>query len=125
MPRDFSRTLRVSEQIKRLLAVLVRDGIKDPRVGMVTIADVEVSNDLSHARVYVTVMNMDAEQAAGTVEALNHAAGFLRHELGRQMNIRTLPALRFFYDDVQEQGNRIESLIGRAVSKDRGQEENS
>ncbi|MBI5450652.1 MAG: 30S ribosome-binding factor RbfA [Gammaproteobacteria bacterium] len=119
MAKEFSRTLRIAEHIKRQLAGLIRDEIKDPRVGRVTVSDVEVSRDLAHAKVYVTVLGLEAEAAQSTIEALNHAAGFLRRELGQQLNTRTVPALRFFYDAVQEEGNRIEALIDKAMASHR------
>lgn len=118
MPKDFSRTLRIGEQIRRELAVLVRDEIKDPRVGMVTLGDVEVSRDLSHAKVFFTVLG-DEEQTRASLEGLSRAAGFLRRELGKAMRLRVVPALHFIYDDTQERGARLSALIDKAVKDDR------
>lgn len=117
MARDFSRTRRVSEQIKRLLAVMIRDEIKDPRIGLVTISDVEVSRDFAHARVYYTVLGQDKEQAESTTKVLNGAAGYLRRELGRELTLRMIPALHFFYDETQERALHISALIDRVVHK--------
>lgn len=117
----FARTDRVSEQIRRELAVLIRDRIKDPRVGMVTLLDVEVSKDLSHAKIWFDVLKTD--HALDTQEALNHAAGFLRHELGQLMKLRVTPTLHFFYDDTQSRGNALSALIDKAVASDRHDEE--
>ena len=118
MPRDFSRTERVGDQIQRELADLIRLEVKDPRVGMVTLAGVEVSRDLAHAKVWFTVLG-DAAQVADTTEGLQRAAGFLRRELGRRMRLRTVPHLHFYYDDTQERGARLSALIDQAVAEDR------
>ncbi|MEJ2343869.1 MAG: 30S ribosome-binding factor RbfA [Gammaproteobacteria bacterium] len=117
MSREFSRTRRVGEQIRRELSELIRLELKDPRVGMVTISAVEVSRDLGHAKVYVTVMNDDRQ--LDTLEALKHAAGFLRRELGHRMKIRTVPQLHFHYDESIEEGVRLSSLIDAAIASDR------
>jgi ribosome-binding factor A len=115
MPKDFSRTLRVGEQIRRELAVLLRDGVKDPRIGMVTITDVEVSRNLAHAKVYFTTFG-NQQAVLTSKQGLESAAGFLRRELGRHMKIRTVPDLRFLYDDTQQKGRRVSTLIDRALS---------
>ncbi len=116
MPKEFSRTLRVAEQIHRELAELIRDEIRDPRVGLVSISDVEVSRDLAHAKVYFTVL--DETTRSGTEKALEHAAGFLRRELGRRMIIRTVPQLHFHYDESIERGSRISAAIDAALADD-------
>lgn len=118
MPRDFSRTERVGDQIQRELADLIRLEVKDPRVGMVTLAGVEVSRDLSHAKVWFTVLG-DERQVAETTEGLQRAAGFLRRELGRRMRLRVVPQLHFQYDDTQQRGARLSALIDKAVAEDR------
>jgi len=118
MPKDFSRTRRVGEQIQRELAVLIQQEIKDPRLGMVTVSAVEVSRDLSVAKVFVTVFD-EQHDIAQSLEALNHAAGFLRHCLGKSMSLRSVPILKFIYDESVSQGNRLSSLIDEAVNTDR------
>ena len=115
MPRDYPRTRRVAELLQRELSALIRDRLKDPEVGMVTISDVEVSRDLAHARVYFTLLGGEAEREK-TREALQRAAGFLRRELGRELHLRTIPQLRFIYDDTMDRGNRVSALIDRALS---------
>jgi ribosome-binding factor A len=114
MPREFSRSLRVADQIQRELAALIRDEVKDPRMGMVSISGVEVSRDMAHAKVYVSVLG-DEQSAADSLEALNHAAGFLRRELGRSMRLRTVPQLRFIHDRSLEEGARMSALIDEAL----------
>ena len=118
MPREFSRTRRVGEQIQRELAELVRAELKDPRLGMVTIQAVEVTRDLGHAKVFFTVLgNKGPVQESQAV--LQHAAGFLRGELGRRMVIRSVPQLHFVYDESVERGSRLSHLIDEAVASDR------
>ncbi len=111
MSREYSRSLRVAEQIQRDLAQLVQTEVKDPRVGMVTISEVRVSKDLAHAKVYMTVLGSDAEGAAESVEILNRAAPFLRHALGRRLVLRVVPQLHFVYDETLDTGARLAALI--------------
>ncbi|HEC17169.1 MAG TPA: 30S ribosome-binding factor RbfA [Sedimenticola sp.] len=121
MTREFSRTERVGSQMQRELSILVRDGLKDPRLGMVTIQEVRVVRDLSHAKVYVTVMGGEADRAA-SIRILNESASFLRRELGRLMKLRTVPQLKFVYDDSIERGSRLSAMIEEAVESDRAKE---
>ena len=114
MPRDFSRTLRVAEQIQRELADMIRLEVKDPRVGMVTLTDVEVTADYAHAKVFFTSLR-DPDQIAAATTGLNHAAGFLRHELGHRIKLRSVPQLHFAYDESVERGIRLSQLIDAAV----------
>ena len=118
MPKEYPRTRRVGEQIQRELAALIHDELKDPRLGMVSISSVQVSRDLGHAKVHVSVLG-NAEQTRGSLEVLNHAAGFLRHKLGKLMHIRVIPALRFYHDRSLEEGARIGALINEAIASDK------
>ena len=118
MPRDFSRTLRVAEQIQRELAELIRLEVKDPRVGMVTLIDVEVAADYGHAKVFFTLMGDPAQIEAAT-EGLNRASGFLRRELARRIKLRTIPQLHFCFDESVERGMRLSRLIDAAVGGDK------
>lgn len=117
MPRDFPRTRRIGEQMQRELAALIRTEVKDPRVGMVTVSAVEVTRDLAHAKVFFTVLG-DADARRDSQIALNSASGFLRHELGQRMLTRTVPQLRFVYDESIEHGSRLSALIDKAVASD-------
>jgi ribosome-binding factor A len=119
MPKEFPRTRRVGEQIQRELAGLIRDEIKDPRIGMVSVTAVIVSRDLSHAKVYVSVLG-NAEQTDASVSVLSNAAGFLRHKLGKILHIRVIPELRFYLDRSLEEGARMGALINKAIASDRG-----
>ena len=116
MPKEFSRTRRVGEQMQRELAQLIQREIKDPRVGMVTVSGVNVSRDLSAAKVYVSVL--DDKTIEEVMAVLQKAAGFLRHELAKSMSLRTVPSLKFCYDDSIERGNRLSRLIDDAVSSE-------
>jgi ribosome-binding factor A len=114
MRREIPRTVRVGEQIRRELAELLRDEVKDPRIGMVSLGDVEVSRDLSHARVYFSIYG-DEDTIRECKAGLDSAAGFLKGELGRRMKLRVVPSLRFLHDDTQQRGDRVAELIDRAL----------
>jgi ribosome-binding factor A len=118
MPREYPRARRIEEQLKRLLSDLVRREVKDPRVGLVTITSTEVSSDLTHATVYFTPF-AGAGDAAATLAALQHAAGFLRLKVRNQMRLRVAPELVFRIDDSVERGARLSALIHDAVETDR------
>ncbi len=109
MPREFNRTRRVNEQIKRELAQIIQLELKDPRLGMVTVAAVETTRDLNHATVYVTVFGVDSTQQA--VFLLNEACGYIRNELAKRVHMRTIPAMNFVFDESIARGNRVRELI--------------
>jgi len=113
---DFSRTDRISSSIQKALAQIIRDEVKDPRVGMVTIQEVRTVRDLSQAKVYFTVM--DEEQGKDVQKALQNAAGFIRHQLGRQVQLRTVPQLIFVYDTSISYGNNLQQLLEDTIRKD-------
>jgi len=117
MPYDYSRTDRIGEQIKRELSMLIRNEIKDPRVSMVSILDVEITKDLSKAKVFFDALNQDEHEACE--KGLNNAAGFLRRELGRAIQLRNTPALTFIYDDTEQRANDLSVMIDKAVSSDK------
>jgi len=118
MPRDFPRGRRIAEQIQRELSDIIRVGLKDPRVGMITITDVEMTPDNAHAKVFFTVLGQQPridEAAAG----LQHAAGYLRSQLAQRIKIRVVPQLHFEYDASVERGIRLSQLIDAAVADDK------
>ena len=120
MAKEYARTQRVADYLQRELAGLIQHEVRDPRVGMVSITGVDVSRDLSHARVFYTVMGSDSsEDARESTEALNKAAGFLRSQLSRSSNMRSVPQLRFYFDSSVGHGRELESLIKRATDADR------
>ena len=119
MPREFPRTRRVGEQIQRELAALIHDELRDPRLGMVSISSVQVSRDMAHAKIHVSVLGKD-EQVSDSLGVLNHAAGFLRHKLGKILHMRVIPTLRFYHDRSLEEGARLGALINEAIASDKG-----
>ncbi len=85
-------------------------GLKDPRIGFVTVTGVDLSPDLRHAKIFVSIMGSDAEKS-GTMEALGHATGWIRHELGQRIRMKYLPELLFLPDTSQEYGEKIDRLL--------------
>lgn len=124
-PQGYSRTDRVADEVHRSLSVLVQREMRDPRVGMVTLQHVRVSNDLGWADIYFTVMNQSADEAREAEKVLTKAAGFLRSRLAAGMATRYTPRLRFHYDEHAEQARRLDSLINeaRAADEQRGDDE--
>jgi len=118
VPKEFSRTKRVGDQIQRDLAQLIQQEMKDPRVSMVTVTAVQVSKEYEKAKVFVTTMGSD-EDTKGAVDALNQAAGYLRKQLGSRLTIRRIPQLVFIYDVSVQHGNDLSSLIEKAVASDK------
>ncbi|MBE7373466.1 30S ribosome-binding factor RbfA [Pseudomonas lopnurensis] len=121
MAKEFSRTQRIGDQMQRELALLIQREIKDPRLGLVTITGVDVSRDLSHAKIFITIMGQDDDEEAvkGNLRILNEASGFLRMQLGKTMKLRSVPQLHFNYDASIRRGVELSSLIERAVAEDR------
>ena len=120
MAKEYSRTQRVADYLQRELAALIQQEMRDPRVGMVSITGVNVSRDLGHAKIYLTVLGCESgEDASDTIEALNKAAGFLRSLLSRDSNMRSVPQLRFYFDTSVGRGRHLEDLIRRAADADR------
>ena len=119
MARDYSRRERVSDYLKRELAVIIQREVRDPRLGMVSITAVEVSRDIAHARVFFTLLGCESEEdAKPTADALNGAAGFLRSALARDAPMRGVPRLRFMFDSSVGRGRDLEALIERAKASD-------
>jgi ribosome-binding factor A len=119
MAKEYSRTQRIGDQMQRELAQLIRREVKDPRVGLVTITAVDVSRDVGHAKVFITVMGQDsAEDIKQSIKVLNSAAGFLRMQLGKEMKLRSVPQLHFHYDESVTRGAHLSALIERAVAED-------
>ena len=118
MKKNSQRAQRVGDQIQRELADLLRLHVKDPRIGMVTVTAVEVSPDLSHAKIFFTHL-AGKEHATTAVEAIEHSAGYLRTELAHRFKLYSVPQLHFVYDDSIESGLRLSKLIDDAVAEDR------
>jgi ribosome-binding factor A len=105
-----NRPERVAQMVQQLLGELFARGMRDPRIGLVTITGVKMSPDLREARVYWTVHG-DPEQRKQTAKGLLNARGFLRREIGTQLKLRLTPNLMFTYDEAIDRGERIEQLI--------------
>ena len=123
MPKEYSRSQRVVEQIHRELAEMIRLEVKDPRVGFITISGVEITPDYAHAKVFFTSMTGEAE-VPEILQGLRRAGGFLRRELGRRMRTHTIPELHFHYDRSVEEGARLSRLIDDVVRDDAARQGN-
>ena len=120
MAKEYSRTQRIGDQMQRELAIMIQREIKDPRLGMITLTGVDVARDLSHARVYFTVLGKDdAESIALNLSILKDASGYLRMLLGKAIKLRIVPQLQFQYDESVQRGAHLSALIERAVTEDR------
>lgn len=117
MIKTNNRRERVAAQIQEELAWLIRKELQDPRVGQVTVSAVVLSPDYSQAKVYITIYPSDADIIKRNLDALNHAAGFLRTQLAQRLQMRTQPRLRFFYDDSTERADRLTTLIHQATKE--------
>ncbi len=105
------RPERVAHLMRREVAEILETKLRDPRLAStVTVTDVEVTHDLSFARIYVTILGDPAHREPG-MAALQHAAGFVRHELGGRLGLREVPEVRFQYDESLDRGQRVEELL--------------
>ena len=117
MPKDYPRSERLASQIQRELAGLVRNNLKDPRLSTPAILEVQVTRDLSRARVYFSVLDpQDAEQ---NLQALKHASGYLQREIGKVLKARITPKLVFIYDDSDIRGRTMSELIDSVIARDK------
>lgn len=118
MAKEFKRSRRVAEQLQRELSQLITHEIDLPLSGlMVTVSGVSVTNDLSYAKVYITLMPT-TDKLEEILKKLNKAAGYLRHHLGQRITMRRIPELSFYYDSSIEEGARMNALINEAIAKD-------
>jgi ribosome-binding factor A len=111
MPKEFGRNARVSSQMQKELSLILQRDIDDPRLGFITINEVEVTKDLAVAKVYVTVLNVDEHGKRANVKLLNELAPIIRHELAKRMRLRHISELRFYYDDSFDTGMRVAELL--------------
>ena len=119
MAREFGRSERVADYLKQELARLIQHEVRDPRIGMVSVNEVQVTRDLAYAKVFVTFMERNSESEAREVlEVLNRAAGFLRTQLAGGTQMRTVPKLRFVYDSGVVRGRHVSDLIDKALAED-------
>lgn len=111
------RANRVAEQIKKELGDIVVRKLKDPRIGFLTITDVEVTGDLQQAKVFISVLG-DEEKKEDTLIGLSKAKGFIRSEIGSRIRLRKTPELFFEFDEAHEHGNRIDSILKNLDQED-------
>lgn len=104
------RSVRLAETIKEEVARIILEEIKDPRIGFITLTDVEVAEDLRYAKLYVSIMGNE-ETVKNSLEALDRASGFIRSELGKAVRLRYVPEISFKYDQSIEQGAHISKLL--------------
>jgi ribosome-binding factor A len=114
------RSARIGDQIRRELARLLREEMRDPRIGFVTLTDVVLSPDLKHARVYFTTMSEERETVLG---ALRRATPFLRRSLAKHCNFRFTPQLRFAIDEAFVSGLRVDRLLQKIADEEKTEEE--
>jgi ribosome-binding factor A len=113
--KSYPRSSRVAHQIQRALSELIRREVRDPRLGMVTLTEVQMSKDLSYAKVFYSVLGAERAQAQ---EILDEAADMLRGPVGRALGLRHSPELRFVNDELIENGAKLSALIQKAVKED-------
>lgn len=104
------RVNRISEQIKKEVGDILNTKLKDPRIGFVTVTDVEVTNDLQQATIFISILG-DEEEKQSTLVGLTKASGFIRSEIGKRIQLRKTPEIKFSYDESLEYGNKIESIL--------------
>ena len=119
MAKQYSRTQRIGDQIQRELATLIPQEVRDPRLGFITITGVDVSRDVGHAKVFITVMGENSpEEIKENLDVLKDTAGYLRMLLGKAMKLRSVPSLHFHYDQSITRGAMLSALIEQAVTED-------
>lgn len=119
MAREYSRSRRVAQQIQKELAQIVMREVKAGEFGMITINEVDLSRDLSYAKVYFTQLHDEPALIKKAIEKLNEQAPLIRSMMGSQMRLRIVPELKFFYDKSLSEGIRMTNLVNQAVRKDK------
>ena len=119
MSKEFIRTQRVSQQLQKELAIMLQREVRDSRIGMVTISDVEVSRDLAYAKVFVTFLCVGEQTPESSLAALKEHEPQLRMMLGKRIRLRLTPEIRFTYDNTLVEGMRMSNLVSEVVSEDK------
>jgi len=112
----FKRSERVQELLLKEISTLIQKGLKDPRIGFATVTTVELTNNLKHAKVYISVFGTESEQC-DTITGLTNASGFIRSSLGKDLNLRYIPVLEFILDETAKRVARINKIINELHSK--------
>ncbi|URL02796.1 30S ribosome-binding factor RbfA [Avibacterium sp. 20-126] len=119
MAREFKRSDRVAQELQKEIAVILQREVKDPRIGMVTVSDVEVSRDLAYAKVFVTFLfDQDESIIESGMKGLEKAAPYIRSLLAKAMRLRIVPELRFIYDQSLVEGMRMSNLVSEVIRDD-------
>ncbi|EEO03895.1 ribosome-binding factor A [Vibrio albensis VL426] len=119
MPKEFSRSQRVAQQLQKELAMILQREVRDSRLGMVTISDVEVSRDLAYAKVFVTFLCIGEQTPESCLEALREHEVQIRMMLGKQIRLRLTPEVRFYYDNTLVEGMRMSNLVTEVINSDK------
>ncbi|MGC7559258.1 30S ribosome-binding factor RbfA [Pasteurella sp. PK-2025] len=120
MAREFSRADRVAQELQKEIAIILQREVKDPRIGMVTVSDVEVSSDLAYAKVFVTFLfDHDESAIEAGMKGLEKASPYIRSLLGKAMRLRIVPEIRFIYDRSLIEGMRMSNLVTNVVRQDK------
>ncbi len=119
MPKEFSRTQRVAQQLQKELAMILQREVRDSRLGMVTISDVEVSRDLAYAKVFVTFLCIGEQTPESCLAALREHEVQIRMMLGKQIRLRLTPEIRFYYDNTLVEGMRRSNLVTEVINSDK------
>lgn len=119
MSREFKRSDRVAQELQKEIALILQREVKDPRIGMVTVSDVEVSRDLAYAKIFVTFL-FDNDQSAieQGMKGLEKASPYIRSLVGKAMRLRIVPELRFIYDQSLVEGMRMSNLVSNVIKND-------
>ncbi|EKE74036.1 30S ribosome-binding factor RbfA [Gallaecimonas xiamenensis] len=118
MAKEVSRTRRVGQELQREIAMILQREVKDPRIGMVTVSGVEVSRDLSHAKVFITLFDQDEAKVKETLKGLQEAKPYIRSLVGGRLRLRIVPELKFVHDTSLIEGMRISNAVSQAVAAD-------
>lgn len=115
--KGYSRIQRIGDLIQNALAEILQRGAEDRNFGMVTVTSVSVAQDLSHAKVFVSIL--EDSRVKETIDLLNEDARYIRYELAHSVKLRVTPELKFIYDDSIVRGNRISNLINDALKENK------
>lgn len=119
MAREFKRSDRVAQELQKEIAVILQREVKDPRIGMVTVSDVEISRDLAYAKVFVTFLfDQDESIIESGMKGLEKASPYIRSLLAKAMRLRIVPELRFIYDQSLVEGMRMSNLVSEVIRDD-------
>ncbi|CAH0526772.1 30S ribosome-binding factor RbfA [Vibrio hippocampi] len=125
MSKEFSRTQRVAQQLQKELALILQREVRDSRLGMVTISDVEVSRDLAYAKVFVTFLCVGEQTPESSIAALREHETHIRMMLGKRIRLRLTPEVRFQYDNTLVEGMRMSNLVSEVLSEDKRKQQES